>query len=88
MGLGKTLTVLSYLKLVKDQREETLIAKSIKNDEEFDEEKTTCKEEDEENASQENFHPNSYLKKLKNIANNKKCAKRLRTLIILPASLL
>lgn len=74
MGLGKTLTILAYLKLVKDEREAKMMAKleqENENDEPNDEELTT----------------KELLKRARK-KKSKKLTYRLKTLIVLPASLL
>lgn len=75
MGLGKTLTILSYLKLVKDHREEKLNENN---------------QEDEVEEEDEEIYSKDYLKKQNKKKNANKNFKpyRLKTLIVLPASLL
>ena len=80
MGLGKTLTILSYLKMCKDEKERRA---EEKNEEQ--------EEEDEENEDNYEDDTRKYLKKLKSKAKSSRkraSAERLKTLIILPASLL
>jgi SNF2 family DNA or RNA helicase len=76
MGLGKTLTILSYLKIVKDKKEK--LAKQKKKELEND-------NEDEDNDDEEDFRTKKIYKKR---LTNRIEAERLKTLIILPASLL
>ncbi|CAF0927371.1 unnamed protein product [Brachionus calyciflorus] len=75
MGLGKTLTILTYLKLVKDEREAKMMAK-------------LNKEEDDDDDNDDELTSNEYLKRIKSKKKSKKCTYRLKTLIVLPASLL
>ncbi|RNA33564.1 transcription termination factor 2 isoform X1 [Brachionus plicatilis] len=72
MGLGKTLTILSYLKMVKDEHEAKLMAKLEQEDEQPDDEELNTRE---------------LLKRAKK-KRSKKITYRLKTLIVLPASLL
>jgi transcription termination factor 2 len=107
MGLGKTLTILSYLKMLKDEREDRIHKKINEllnrdkarknekdNDNDDDEndnndnDNVNEKEEDEEDeyrASKEYAKKMNYIKKY---SNAKRVKKPLKTLIILPASLL
>ena len=76
MGLGKTLTILSYLKLVKDKKEK--IAKLKKKEQKKD-------DDDEDDDDEEELRTNKiYKKRLTNRVETEK----LKTLIVLPASLL
>jgi len=81
MGLGKTLTVLAYLRLVKDIYEKRAKDKMQENE-----------EEEEEEEKEEDFDERKYLKTMKNKKKNrmreKLTSKRLKTLVVLPASLL
>ena len=83
MGLGKTLTILGYLKLTKDIYEKRQLEKIQKQEEEDEEE-----EDDKEN---DDIDDRKYLKRLKSKKNKLReeaTSKRLKTLIVLPASLL
>ena len=74
MGLGKTLTILAYLKMCKDKREEVALEKQKKKHDKY--------EEDEEEIG---CGKNIYKKKT---LSNRVETKRLKTLIVVPASLL
>ena len=108
MGLGKTLTILAYLKLIKDEREDRIKKKLDKlkqGDEENDEEanesdedikpkksssKKAIKYEDDED-DEELKNSKEFIRKRmfqKKYSNKESVVKRLRTLVILPASLL
>ena len=85
MGLGKTLTILSYLKTVKDAYDKKHREKlGLKADETDGPEKLSNKEND--------ISEFEFLQIFKNKNNRKSLAdtsaKRLKTLIVLPASLL
>ena len=79
MGLGKTLTILSYLRLIKEEREQRL------EEEEEEEEENNENEEDNEYDDDDD---NIKRKPKKFTSNKSKSVKRLKTLIIVPASLL
>ena len=89
MGLGKTLTVLTYLKLTKDIYERRAKEKMKEEDEEEEEEE---EEEDGDRDEDEEWDERKYLKTMKNKKKKrireKLTAKRLKTLVVLPASLL
>ena len=78
MGLGKTLTILAYLKMVKDESEARMLAKlRAQRGEE---------REDDELAPGEDH---GYLKRAtKREKKDERTVRRLKTLVILPASLL
>ena len=83
MGLGKTLTILAYLKMIKDEREEHAMAKLTKKEKE--------EEEEVDELANDSFNATNYLKRIKKKKDkrvNEKFVKRLKTLIVLPASLL
>lgn len=82
MGLGKTLTILAYLKMIKDEREEHASSKKEKQEREQEEEEV-------DELANDSFNSKSYLKRIKKKKDKRESsAKRLKTLIILPASLL
>jgi len=84
MGLGKTLTVLSYLKMKKDEREEAMSKKFSKAEED--------KVEIDDELAREGLNPQGNLETVKRKKHASKrddrCVKRLKTLVVLPASLL
>jgi len=87
MGLGKTLTILGYLKLTKDIYERRQREKLQKLEDEEEEEE----DQDEENDKENDIDDRKYLKRLKSKKNKLReeaTSKRLKTLIVLPASLL
>jgi transcription termination factor 2 len=73
MGLGKTLTILSYLKLMKDERENAV---------------NKMKGEEEANVDEDDDDDDKKKKLMKKYISNKYRVKRLKTLIIVPASLM
>ncbi len=95
MGLGKTLTILSYLRLIKDERERAAKEKrkKLNGDNEDDDENGDDENNDRNNYDDEEIFNGSSKDYLKRIKSKKKqmednSSRRLRTLIILPASLL
>ena len=76
MGLGKTLTILSYLKLMKDRREDAMKAKLEDLNQEDDEDV----DDDEREIRRKRFE--------KKYSSRRALSKPLKTLIILPASLI
>ena len=82
MGLGKTLTILCYLKLVKDEKQQAMAKKKAEKNSKVEE-----KDEDEEEEEMYNDRKRIFKKKYASKSESNEC-KRLRTLIILPASLL
>ena len=92
MGLGKTLTILAYLKQLKDEKNHD----DSSDDEEatiIDENNNEIKSESEEEVDFSNFSNINVEKLTKRIFQNtykikKHISNRLKTLIVLPASLL
>jgi SNF2 family DNA or RNA helicase len=92
MGLGKTLTTLAYLRMVKDNYEKKHKAEQESDEEKEKEEAKKENDENEDEDDKENdFDEIKFLKKLTNKKKKFKIndsSKKLKTLIVLPASLL
>ena len=91
MGLGKTLTTLAYLRMVKDNYEKKHKAEQESDEEkEKEEAKKEYDENEDEDDKENDFDEIKFLKKLTNKKKFKinDSSKKLKTLIVLPASLL
>ena len=86
------MTILCYLKMIKEKQEEEQLKAMEEEEEDDEEEEEEVKDEDEDEEEAEYRERNRQLlkkkKKAKAKSNKYKEPKRLRTLIILPASLL
>lgn len=97
MGLGKTLTILTYLRMIKEQREEQM-KKALEEEEEEEEENDENDEPfkksskyklplDDDDDDEDDVEDRKKSRKNSSKSSSKKL-KRLKTLIIVPASLL
>jgi SNF2 family DNA or RNA helicase len=87
MGLGKTLTILAYLRYIKDDKEKVMQKKREKEEKKAKEEKNKHDDENDEDEDALFDKKRIYKKKYETKYEDTE-SKRLRTLIILPASLL
>jgi hypothetical protein len=89
MGLGKTLTILAYLRSVKDDKEREQQKRREKEEKKVKEEKKKKRDDDDDDENDEELYDTKRIFKKKYQSKQEDSdVKRLRTLIILPASLL
>jgi transcription termination factor 2 len=88
MGLGKTLTILAYLRYIKDDKEKIMQKKREKEEKKAKEEKNKHGDENDDDDEEALFDKKRIYKKKYETKYDDTESKRLRTLIILPASLL
>lgn len=89
MGLGKTLTILAYLRSVKDDKEREQQKRREKEEKKVKEDKKKKRDDDDDDENDEELYDKKRIFKKKYQSKQEDSdVKRLRTLIILPASLL